>query len=248
MDIKNEIENIYTDIDVAVAELKKRHENHVLQEKIELALTHGLPAPLKQGLKNCIARNVLTPNVETILFNNLTIKTGIDSLCFEYYSDKFVTLNKLKLSLARLTFISGIDNSKVDYLDIINMKENERKSIGEIRTYWGEKLVDFHHNLSGPSLNNVACFDLSDWYKQIGEDINEKYFQFLTLFVKNGILFENFLLKDSKEIEFTKNIVLPAFKRVCNLFEMKPLIVRLLPKDNEEDIRWCYYEMSNIIK
>ncbi len=244
----SEIENIYTDIDIAVAELKKRQENYGLQEKVELALTYGLPDPLKHGVKNCIARNVLTPNVETILFNNLTKKTGIDSLCLEYFSDRFVTFNKLKLSLARLTFISGIDNTKVDYLDIINMKENERKSIGEIHTYWGEKLIDFHHNISKPSLNNVFCFDLSNWYKQIGEDINEKYFQFLSLFVKNGILFENFLVKDSKEIEFTKSVVLPAFKRVCDFFGMKPLIVRLLPKESEEDIRWCYYEMSNIIK
>ncbi len=65
----------------------------------------------------------------------------------------------------------------------------------------------------------------------------------LLLYICHGILFENFLL-DGKDGEFTKNIFLPAFEKVCKLTGLKPLIVPIPPMDYdiEENSFWYSYD------
>jgi len=66
----------------------------------------------------------------------------------------------------------------------------------------------------------------------------DKYYTpFTALFIKDAILFENFML-DSKEISFTKDIFLSAFIEVYRKTGCKPLIVALEPTDIEGDEFW----------
>jgi hypothetical protein len=60
------------------------------------------------------------------------------------------------------------------------------------------------------------------------------------LFIRNGVLFENFL-STKEEINFTEKTVLPNIAIIEKTFGIKPLIVRISPKEAEEDIYWqCY--------
>ncbi len=88
--------------------------------------------------------------------------------------------------------------------------------------------------------NNIEVFDATDWYRRNGNKSLSHYKPFLALFICHGVLFENFLT-EGKERDFTFNVVLPAFKTVEQLFGMKPLIVRLLPRESEADKKWMWY-------
>ena len=65
----------------------------------------------------------------------------------------------------------------------------------------------------------------------------------MALFIQNGILFENYLLND-EEMNFTKQIVIPAFLEIEKHFKFKPLIVRLLPSKSESELYWYWYPSS----
>jgi hypothetical protein len=66
----------------------------------------------------------------------------------------------------------------------------------------------------------------------------EYYKAFLTLCIRNGILFENFILTNEEERRFTKDVFLPIFSEVTERIGMKPLIVALEPTDIEGDKFW----------
>ena len=71
---------------------------------------------------------------------------------------------------------------------------------------------------------------------------------FLGLFLQNAILFENFIL-DYKELEFTKEVFLPAFIEIYKRFGIKPLIVALEPTNLEWEIFWmCHpFESKKVV-
>ena len=76
----------------------------------------------------------------------------------------------------------------------------------------------------------LEIFDLSNFFYKMGKNASEYYPKYLALFIKDGILCENFL-EDGREGVFTKKVFIPAFERVCKYFGIKPLIVRSIPKD-----------------
>ena len=112
---------------------------------------------------------------------------------------------------------------------------------------WDESIVDFHHGLIKKKLGNIdhKILDFSGWLKKHGGTPEKFYTYFLALFLRNGILFENFLT-DGEEKMFTLEKVLPSFLFIKKKFGLKPLIVRNLPKESENDIQWFCY--SDIIK
>ena len=238
------LDEIYTPLEEAKAEIRRRWNDAELKKKVEKFVGSKVPDHLDSTPKACLARDVFSPNVETFEFIKLAREVGLPPLCMEHLDDIFFTINKNKMSLARMSFI-GAGNS-VDTFDIVNFKANDKKHIHDVCTLWGESLVDFHHKLADFYLNDVEHFDISGWYGERG-GCSTRYYPFLlALFIRNGILFENFL-DDGREAEFTHNVVIPTFERIVEHFGCKPLIVRISPKDEESSNRWCYYEMSKII-
>lgn len=124
-------------------------------------------------------------------------------------------------------------------LRIINFNDSNNKKISSIKTMWGEPLVDFHHGLFCESFpKHTQCMtDISDWLHTAGPHAIDYYKQFLTLFLRDGILFENFLL-EKNEFGFTQQVVLPAFLAVMKETGLKPLVVALEPTDIEADNFW----------
>ena len=136
----------------------------------------------------------------------------------------------------------------VEKITIIDFNKYNGKKLKNIRTLWGESLIDFHKKLFDVhNLKNFSFIQENDWYQKKNEKPVDFYINFFLLVTCYGILFENFLIsKDNIESNFTKNVILPALEKVINFTGIKPLIVPLEAIDLELDDYWYYH--SPIIK
>jgi hypothetical protein len=245
---------VYTPIDEAMQELERRRGDHELENKISFNKDNNLPSPLQTGPRAVLFRHIATPNYELIRFMNIAEMAGLRPLILEYTSDIFYSVNKCKYFLANLPFYKGIDKTskiKVEYKNIIDFNSSNSKPLADIKTLWGQRLVDFHHEffLKYFHRHKENIFDLSDWLKQNGKCSKGYYKLFLSLFLNNAILFENFLL-DGPELKFTKDVILPALIEIRRETGYKPLIVALEPTKVEDDLFWMCHtvEDKNFVK
>jgi hypothetical protein len=227
---------IYTPVESAVMELERRWNDP------DFKGASSVPDVLKEGRSACLFRQVVTPNYEVRRFVSIIDSTNLRPLFWEYYSDKFTSNNEWKRALGKLFFYEGKgkkNGSKIQSLTIIDFNTYNGKKISEVLTLWGQSLVDFHHEMFRHCFRNMdaSFFDASDWSKDQGGSARTYYREFLSLFLKHAILFENFLI-DEKEIDFTREIFLPAFIDVWKTSGHKPLIVSLEPTDIEGDLFW----------
>lgn len=241
------LDDIYTPLEEAKEEIQRRWEDKELKKKVDEYLGKDLPVIFNSKPYAALGRHILTSNIECLMFLKIAKKSGLNLMGIEYYDDKFLTMNRSKLSLGKMTMVCNKKKSKKDSFNIFNLQENNGKKFSEIKTFWGESLIDFHHRLICNIEPNINLVDMSDWIKGKGKKAVDFYLYYLALFVRNGILFDNYLTK-GEESEFTKNIFLPNYKKVLEYFGVKPLIVQLVPKEHEEDMLLCFYEINNIIK
>jgi hypothetical protein len=240
---------VYTPVGKAIRELKKRCEDKELEKKISISLNDKLPSPLVNGPRAVLFRHIATPNYEIRSFIDIAKMAGLRPLILEYTSDIFFSMNKWKYSLAKLAFYKGTDKNKriqIEYKNIIDFNVSNGKPLSDIKTYWGQSLVDFHHEffLKHFTKHKDDVFDLSDWLKKNGKCSKEYYKVFLSLFLKNAILFENFVL-DGQELMFTKNVILPALMDIIKKTGLKPLIVALEPTTVENDLFWLCHPIED---
>lgn len=239
---------VYTPLDEALKELKKRRQDVKLAEKIREFLHNDIPSFLKRlPTRAVLFRQVVTPNYEVRRFFHIT--QGLDDLeplFWEYHEDKFTSNNDWKRSLGKLTFLMGIgkkEGKKIESATIINFNTYNGKKISQVKTLWGQSLVKFHHELFDKTYRTSSqkhFFDSSKWFKRNGATANEYYLPFFLLFIQHAVLFENFML-DTKELSFSRDVFLPAFIRAFKETGYKPLIVALEPTDIEGDNYWLYH-------
>lgn len=91
--------------------------------------------------------------------------------------------------------------------------------------------------------------DITKWFNDTRYESEYYYLYYLALFICHGVLFENFLT-NKEELEFTKYKVLPSFNKLSEMFGVKPLIVPVVPVEEETDqYWWCFpKEVEKIIK
>jgi hypothetical protein len=240
---------VYTSLDDAVNALMKRRTDSELMKRVESFLGPTLPSQFQTDPRLVLARHLVTPDHEIIRFLNVSDVIHIPPLFFEYLGDKLVFKNPAKYRLARLSFYKGIGKKggvKRDERSIIDFDEAHGKPISSVKTTDNRSLVDVHHQLflrRFPGYED-ALFDGTTWYAENGGTPLRYYPKFIALFLCHGILFENFFL-DRKELEFTKDIFLPAFIEVFKKFGVKPLIVALEPTQLEGDDFWLDHPYSD---
>jgi hypothetical protein len=242
------IEDTYTTLKDVKEELKKRWNDKGLKEKIEGFIGGDIPDFLCDSPKACLVRHISTPNFEFFKFKELVDDLGIDYILTDFVEDRFSSQNSSKYHVARIFFDGGKGKKggrKIESKMLIDFNKAGNKELNKIKTINDEFLVDFHHNMLISEIPETKSRikDLSKWLKKRGDHPKDFYVHFLALFIMNGILFENYLLND-EEKEITENIILPAIEKLHKIFNLKPLIVRLLPKDSENDPRWFYYTDS----
>lgn len=232
--------NLYTPLEEAVAELRSPRRRSLRKE-----LSHLLPPSPRFDQEEGVAvqnRHVATPNLEIRCIRELAASVNLDLFFFEYHADKLVFCNPCKKALGWMRFHKSDKGVGTTCINVINFSQQGRP-IRDIRTLWGQPLVDFHHELmqaEWPELSPDAFWDASDWYHQRGNP-KSYYTDFFSLFIAHSILFEVFLL-DDVELPFTRDIVLPAFEEVWTRYGLKPLVVRMVPAESETDYRyWLSY-------
>lgn len=239
-------EFVYTPLDKALEEIKTRRANPDLVKEVDGLLNNDIPECFNTGPKAVIFSQV-SPNYELRRFMSLI--DAIEELLpvfLEYCDDKFVPENDWKYSLGKLKFFYGRGKHgglKIERVNIIDFNKSNGRKLSEITTLWGQKLLDFHHEFFDQTFKKLKpeqCSDISNWLKLHGGTPMEYYKHVLLLMIKQGILFENFMLYGHEE-PFTRNIFLPAFIQITNDLKMKPLIVALEPTEIEGDTFWTCY-------
>lgn len=242
---------VYTPLSEAIKILEERQKDTVLIKKIEKLFKGDIPKILKNKKCGVIARQIATPNKENRVFVSIAKENGLVPVFFEYLDDKFTSNNKFKHSLGQLLIQNKINskgNDCIEKINIIDFNKFDGKKFKDIKTTWGEPLVDFHKKLFDLyDLKDFYFHDESDWYKDNNiKSLKLAYENFFLLFVCFGVLFENFLLSKDSEGEFTKTIVLPTIEKIINLTGVKPLIVPSEAIDLEAEDFW--YSHLPIVK
>lgn len=242
-DLRKKLDDIYTPLEEAKEEIWKRWNDKELKEKVEESLKGDIPEILQKSPRAILSRHLMSPNFELLHFLDLAKDLELEPIGLEYIQDKFVSVNEDKYYLAKLVFYEGIGKKggrKLSFLKVIDIDLFDGKKFSGIKTLDGRNFIDFHHNLVQPYLGMPDILDMSDYYKRNGGLASIYYKYILSLYICYGVLVENFLLNDKYE-DLTKNTLLPVFEKVKNYFGVKPLIVRLTPLENEEDLYWRYY-------
>ncbi len=241
---------VYTPLSEAMEEITLRWNDLSLKKNIEEYLKNDIPVPFIDEPKFVIFRHLCTPNYELHRFISIADAFEWKPVFGEYPQDKFTPNNLSKYFLGKMGFHFGFGKKggqKVKYINVIDFNNSNGKSLSALQTLQGQNLKDFHRelfNLKYPQYKEESnFFDSSEWFKNNGNVAKEYYKNFLALFIRNGILFENFLLTGS-EGELTNNYFFPAFMNVWKTFGLKPLIVALEPTDIENDEFWMCHPSS----
>ncbi len=233
---------MYVSAQTARITLWQRREDNRLRQRIREDLGE-LPDYLAQGPRAVLARQLATPNFEFHIFAARIRAVGLKIACPDYTADKFCSGNPDKLALARQTFFLGgnhNDGYRTRSHWLIDVNRFDGKPFCQIDTRWGEPLIDYHHRLLQLHFPGVETCDNSRWLEQMGGHPAQFWPKLLTLFLCDGILFENFHA-EGHESQFTRRIIRPAFQEVTSRYGISPLIVPLVPIRQERDPYWSWY-------
>lgn len=240
---------IYTPWRDAIEELERRQRNLELEAYLGRILPNGIPEPLHGKKSMVLFRHIATSNYEIHRFVAAADALGeLSPFILEYGEDKFNDRNDSKYFLGKLSFYKGVNKkgeSVWEAVRIVDFNASNNKPLSSIQTTWGEPLVDFHHALFKESFSPYVCgvADISRWLHSFGPQAKDYYKPFLSLFLRDAILFENFFV-DEKELHFTKEVIIPAFREIVAETGMKPLIATLAPTEIEGDTFWHFHPLK----
>lgn len=222
--------------------LRQRRRDLTLLRRIRDYLGE-LPAFLQQGPRAVIARQVASPTLEFEQFYLGARQVGLPVAAIEFTGDKFCSCNPDKLALAKMTFFHGRGRNggdKTRCQRIIDLEHWDGKPLRDIRTHWGEDFRECHHRLLHASFPSVSISDTTAWLQRMGGKPALFWPRLLSLFICDGILFENFHTA-GQEQNFTRTIIRPALKQIQERFGLQPLIVPLVEIERERDRYWSWY-------
>jgi hypothetical protein len=178
------------------------------------------------------SRHIFSADFEFQRYVELAARTKLNPLCLEITKDRFASINPDKHRRGKMAFRL---TKQVRSLRVIDFG-CDGTCIADVRTLASQPLVEYHHQLLTefhPNFIN-SIVDASDWLLAGGR-IKPGYHHYLALAIADGILFENFLPDDAQERSFLIERVLPSFDFLVAHFGVKPLIVRLFTKEQEQE-------------
>ena len=244
---------LYTPYDVALEEIKRRYADTALKQKVVEWIGFEAASKIPFMFHEPVAvlfRHIATPNFEMARFIEMASQGSLKPIIFEYFDDKFVSNNPSKRALGKLQIFHGTGKKggqKVTTETIINFNESNGHLIRDIKTLSGISLTQFHNDFflkKYPDYKN-SLFDASQTLGDLGHEARLYYKKYLALFICFGCLFETILPNDTEEAPFIKNIFIPAFEEVTELFGLKPIIVNILPEESADDEYWNFYSAED---
>jgi hypothetical protein len=250
-----DLKDFYTPAKEAGRIIQERWQNAELRKAVEDKFGNSVPKEILDGPNGVLWRQIGTPDREFARFLDLAKEANIQPMCFETVEDKFVKENFTKLGLTNLPVMTGLtkDGKTIaEKVKIIDFNQTREKRMCDIKTLWGEPLVDFHHwwlRTIFPVMENRVV-DIYKWIKNNGATPEEYYPAVMAFALCYYILFDDYDLLAAED-EFTLNAVLPAFKKIETEFGLCPLIVKISkPGEHTADpYWWCYAkETRNIME
>lgn len=245
--------DIYTPIEEASEIIRQRWANKDLRKAVEDKLQGDIPKILKDEPHGLIWRCICTPDGEFERFLNLCKKADIKPIGFENSQDKFHNGNFTKHALGRLIFSQGVNKNYQHYVvknNIIDFNNSGGKRMCDLKTLWGENLVDFHHFFMQEifPIMKGRITDISEWLKKNGGSPEKYYFSVLSLAICHTIYFDDYDVIES-ENNFTYETILPKFREVEKYFGFKPTIVKIskVGEYDRDPNWWCYSKESKMI-
>lgn len=247
MTLENIIENLpqvsdfLTDYDEALQEMKKRRQNISLRKAVCKYLDGDIPKHFERSeIFFYMSRHLATPNFETIHAKHKANEYGVDFIVGEDLEDKFVSVNGLKKTLAKLSIETGIDKTGAQILrnhTIVDFSKNDGKRLKDVKTINGKQLHATHQLMLKEF--DIEAIDESDWVERNQTtDMIKYYTRFLSLMVAHGIMLEFYAVED---VEFVEDVLRPAFSNVTKLFGCRPLICTILEPEQEFERNWLAY-------
>jgi len=239
--------NFYTDLKDAKKELLRRRKDMALRKEVNKFLGRYKFSPLRRKPKAVLSRPIITPNFETIKFLEMAKEIKLDPLLLEY-PGKLVSINRDKYLACVLRFCDEPANPNlgtISKLKIAEISKYEGKQFTITKTITGQKITDFHHALFRDEFTKLrrrkVIVDFTKWFEKTRGLKGHYYSYYLSLFIYQGILFENFFLSHSSEKAFVEKKVVPSFRYIMKTFGLKPLIVPLLNAEPEFAHHWAHY-------
>lgn len=233
---------MYVTLEQAKTTLWQRRSDFNLRRKVRDYLGE-LPDFLQQGPRAVLARQLASPTLEFQQFAVGAQQVGLPLTSIEFTGDKFCTCNPDKLALAKMTFYLGRGRNggeKTKSYRTIDLDRWDGKPLNKIQTLWGENFVALHHRLLTSSYPTAEISDTTAWLRRMGGKPALFWPRLLSLFICDGILFENFHT-EGHEQGFTRKIIQPALAQVKELFGQQPLIVPLVEVEHERNRSWSWY-------
>jgi len=239
---------LYTAIEDVSSIIKTRWADANLRKAVSDSLTGDIPEVFAKEPSGMMWRPIATPDGEFCRFYERAKLAGVRPVSCEYTEDAFCSRNFSKCGLAKLTMASGVDKNGHNIIvkrKVVDMRASEGQKLSEVRTLWGERLVDFHHVLHEamhPEMKDHVA-DISQWVRKFGPTPRQYYVALFSLAVSNMVMFEDYDVIES-ESTFIKDVILPAFNEVKDKFGVKPLIVRISSQAEymQDPYWWCYPE------
>lgn len=237
---------LYSDIATIKEELRVRREDLALTKKLEEFWIGIEPSFIDTNSQYAVfSRPVATPNIEMACFIDIMQSLPLNPLILEF-PDKFVSKSAEKRFLGKLCIFDTVPDGRAPthrFKTIIDFSKWDGKPLASIRTNADQSLIEFHHNLFQQTFSepSIPIIDFTDWFSRARHAFDEYYLAYLSLFIQNGVLFENFLAGNDAEEMFIQDKVLPSVARIEEIFGLKPLIYPVLPLHEEGDRRWLGY-------
>lgn len=240
-------DDIYTSLKDVEAEIKRRHRDKSLKKRLDDFWGENKPDFINDGgPRSVLSKPLITPNLEFKYFLDVSKEIDMDICLWEYGNGKFVGKNQEKRHLGKMFFYHGHGKrggNIIQSRSVVDFTKEEGKKMSEVRTVCGKSLIDFHHEILQKHFpeESKKIKDISKWFDKT-RYLDAYYLYYLSLFIRDHVLFENFLIDEKEESKFTFEKFLPSFKKAQEIFGCKPLIVPLLPHEYEKSHFWLSYD------
>ncbi len=236
--------SIFTPLDEAVLEIRKRRENPELIKRVHEYLNGDIPKHFdREEPILYLSRHIATPNYESLRFvelgkpHNLPLVIGQDS------KGKFVSHNEIKRPFGKMPVNKGFTrrlDEIIENFTVVDFSQAQGKSFNEIKTKHGADLIAFHNDLFAKIYpTEVEVADESDWIdRNHRHDLLEQYKRMLALMCTQGIMLESY---PESEQELVETILMPAIADVEKEIGCKPLIAEHIDPELELTRNWNGY-------
>ncbi len=240
---------IFTSDKIARKELLRRRRDESLRTSVREMFSPAAAEVLAKcdAPRAILFRQVATPTHEILRFLKMARHMKLAPLILEYCGDTFVSAgNPYKRSLGKMPIYErmGSDGREiVKYNTVVDFNSYTGKTLSSVLCRSGEPLIEFHHSLLSRAARcdvPQLCVDATGWFDGAGGKAPDYYDEFLALFIRDAVLFEQFEPTVAEQT-FTRDVFLPAFMRLEQKFGYKPLVVRLVGKNKEGKPFWDMY-------